>query len=180
MIPGAVIERYARAIFELGVEGGQTLELARMIQTLADAYETSREFRVALENPLVPEDQRDATIRELATRTGASELAANAVRLLVRRRRLAALPDIARRLSTLNDEKTGIVRAKVTSAVPLSEDFCQKLTQKLEASLKKKVVLERAHDPSLLAGIVTRIGDHTIDGSLKGSLQSLERNLLQA
>lgn len=179
MISSAVIDRYARAIFELGVEGNQLSSLSEEMRRFASAYTESRDLRMAMENPLVPDDQRDLVIKDVGARLGLGPLAINAVRLLAQRRRVSALPDIAKRLGGLADEKAGVVRAKVVSARPLSEDFYGKLAQKLEAKTKKKVVIEREQDPSLIAGVVTKIGDNTIDGSLKGRLQALERTLLQ-
>ena len=179
MISSAIVDRYARAIFELGVESGQLSQLTDQLRQFAAAYASSRELRMIAVNPLVPDEQRDAVLKEIGQKLGLGELAVNSVRLLAQRRRLAALPDVAKRLGGLADEKAGIVRAKVLSAAPLSEDFYAKLAQKLEAKTQKKVVIEREQDPSLIAGVVTKIGDHTIDGSLKGRLQALERSLLQ-
>lgn len=180
MSESAVADRYARAIFEIGVEQNQLDPLSQQIGAIAEAYGASAELRSVLDNPLVPEEQREAVLKELVSRLGLSELASNAVRLLARRRKLRALPDVARRLGTLRDERAGVVRAKVTSAQPLSESFVQQLTQKLEKATGKRIVLERRQDPTLIAGIVTQIGDNTIDGSLKGRLHDLERQLLQA
>lgn len=180
MSESAVADRYARAIFEIGVEQNQLDPLSQQIGAIAEAYGASAELRSVLDNPLVPEEQREAVLKELVSRLGLSELVSNAVRLLARRRKLRALPDVARRLGTLRDERAGVVRAKVTSAQPLSESFVQQLTQKLEKATGKRIVLERRQDPTLIAGIVTQIGDNTIDGSLKGRLHDLERQLLQA
>jgi len=81
-------------------------------------------------------------------------------------------------LAHLADEKVGVLRATVTSAEPLSEDYYQKLASELEKRTSRKILLERRQDPTLIAGVITRIGDHTIDGSLKGRLAALERQLL--
>jgi F-type H+-transporting ATPase subunit delta len=180
MIDSAVIERYARAIFELGVESGQLSGLTQEIGRFASAYQNSRELRVALENPLVPEAERDRVLKDMAARLSLGETGTSAVRLLAQRRRMAALPDIAKRLGGMADEKAGVVRAQVSSAVPLTEDFYQKLAQKLEQRLGKKIVIERVTDASLIAGIVTKIGDNTIDGSLKGRLAALQSQLLRS
>lgn len=177
---GPVVERYARAIFELGVESGQLELLSQKIGEFARAYAGSPELRSVLDNPLVDEPSREAVLSEIAARLGLSQLALNAVRLLAQRRRLHSLPDIARRLSSLGDERVSILRATVTSAVPLSETYYNQLQQELERATKRKIVIERREDPTLIAGVVTRIGDNTIDGSVKGRLIELERRLLQA
>jgi F-type H+-transporting ATPase subunit delta len=173
-----IAERYARAIFELGVESGTLAALVDEVRRFAGAYETSDDLRGVLENPLVPNEQRDKILRELASRLGLGPSALNTVRYLAQRRRLAVLPDIARRLDTLSDEKQGVVRATVTSAAPLSEAFYQRLSEQLATMVGKKVVLDRRQDPTLIAGVVTRIGDNTIDGSVRGRLETLERKLL--
>lgn len=172
-------QRYARAIFELGVETGQIETLVRQIAVFADCYAGSPDLAAVLDNPLVPEEQREAILVDLAARLGLAELVLNAVRLLALRRRLAALPEIARRLNVLSDEQAGVVRATVTSATPLPEEYYRALSQELEAALSRKVVIEKKEDPTLIAGVVTQIGDNTIDGSVRGRLGELERRLLQ-
>ena len=180
MIDSAVVERYSRAIFELGVEQNQLERVRAEVGRIASAYAQSPDLRAVLDNPLVDEDRRKQLLSELGSRLSLGELVQNFVKLLAARRRLRALPDIARRLGGLADEKAGILRASVTSAGPLPEAFFQKLTSELEAATRRKIVLEKSQDPSLIAGVVTRIGDNTIDGSLKGRLDELERRLLEA
>jgi F-type H+-transporting ATPase subunit delta len=177
-VSSPVADRYARAIFELGVESNQLEALTEQIGRIAEVYARNSELKSALETPLIEETKRDAVLREVAQRLGLGELATNSVRLLAARRRLRSLPDIARRLGQFSDERAGIVRATVTSAAPLSEAHYQALTAELERATKKKIVIDRKQDPSLIAGIVTRIGDNTIDGSLKGRLADLEGQLL--
>jgi F-type H+-transporting ATPase subunit delta len=176
----AVADRYARAIFEIGAESGTLGELAQQIAAIAAAYAANANLRAILDNPLVAEEQREAVLQEIAARLGLSEIATNSVRLLARRRKLRALPDIARRLGSLSDERAGVLRARVTSARELPESYYSDLTTRLEKATGKKIVLERRQDPALIAGVVTQIGDNTIDGSLKGRLHDIERQLLQA
>jgi F-type H+-transporting ATPase subunit delta len=173
-----VAERYARAIFALGVETGTLAALAQQVRLFADAYGSSLDLRSVLENPLVPAEQRQNVLREVATRVGLGPGALNTVRYLAERRRLALLPDIAKRLDSLSDEQQGVVRAAVTSAGPLPESFYQRLAEQLATLVGRKVVLDRHEDPTLIAGVVTRIGDNTIDGSIRGRLEQLERRLL--
>jgi F-type H+-transporting ATPase subunit delta len=173
-----IADRYARAIFELGVEDGSIQPLTDQLQGFAATYAAELELRSVLENPVVPAETRDTVLRQVAARLNLGAVALNSVRYLASRRRLTILPDIAKRLSELADDKAGVARAQVTSAGPLPESFYSRLAEELGALVGRKVVLERRQDPSLIAGIVTRIGDNTIDGSLKGRLEELERGLL--
>jgi F-type H+-transporting ATPase subunit delta len=175
----AIAERYARAIFELGVETNQLKRLSDDIDTFARAYVESAELRAVLDNPLVHPEKREAVLKDIGARIGAAELTLNAVRLLAQRHRTSALPLIARGLRSLADEQAGLLRVTVVSATTLSEAYLKELEQALEGALGRRIFLERRQDPSLIGGIVTQFGDNTIDGSLKGRLHELERRLLQ-
>ena len=170
-------ERYARAIFELGLEAGDDEALVAKIASFASVYRDTPELRNVLENPQVKTAERDAILRAVAGRLGLGALELNVVRYLARRRRLRALPEIAERLGRIADERRGIVRATVTAALPLPESFYERLIRELETLTGRHILLERRQDPSLIAGVVTRIGDNTIDGSLGGWLDRLGRQL---
>jgi F-type H+-transporting ATPase subunit delta len=175
-----VAERYGRAIFELGLETGTLPALTEELRRLADSYRKNAELRSALEDPVVSDSVRRGLLDELAARLGLSPQAKNAALLLANRRRLGALPEIARRLGTLADEKNGVVRVTLTSAEPLPETYAAQLIQQLEQSTGRRVIAEKKVDPSLIAGVVTTIGDHTIDGSLSGRLREMQQQLFAA
>jgi F-type H+-transporting ATPase subunit delta len=174
----AVAGRYAQALFQLGTEQGNLPALAAEIQRMADVYSSSADLRGVIDNPLVEEKSRVAILNEIAQRLSLGPVARNTVGLLADRKRLAILPYVARELAKLSDEKGGLVRATVTSASPLSETYFSRLKEQLEKSTGKKVQLEQKVDPTLLGGIVTRIGDKVIDGSLKSRLAALRESLL--
>ena len=176
----SVAERYAQAIFELGVETGGVTALIEDFHKLADVYEESEELRKIMNNPLVPEADRLGTMEEISERLGLTDLAKNAAGLLTRRRRMSAVGGIAKELDRLSDQRAGIVRASVVSAEPLSEAFAEKLTDELKAMTGRRIVLDRQHDPELLAGLIIRIGDQVIDGSARTKLAELSAHLLQS
>lgn len=175
-----VAERYAQAIFELGVETGGVTALIEDFHKLAELFKQSDELRKIMNNPLVPEADRLATINEVTERLGLTDLARNAVGLLTRRKRMTAIGGIAEELDRLSDQRAGIVRATVVSAEPLTEWFAEKLTEELRNMTGRRVVLDRKHDPELLAGLIIRIGDQVIDGSARTKLAELSAHLLQS
>ncbi len=175
-----VAERYAHAIFELGVETGGVTALIEDFHKLAEMYEESEELRKVMNNPLISVADRLATVNELSERLGVTDLAKNAVGLLTRRKRMYALSGIAAELDRMSDQRAGIVRATVLSAEPLTEWFAEKLTEELKTMTGRRVVLDRRHDPELLAGVVIRIGDQVIDGSARTKLAELSAHLLQS
>ncbi|MCC6215862.1 MAG: ATP synthase F1 subunit delta [Polyangiaceae bacterium] len=176
----AVAERWARAVFELGTETGQLKPLTDQLSRFAQTYAANPELRSVLDNPVVDERHRTEILSAIAQRLGLAPHAVNTVKLLAQRARLHALPDIARRLTQLADERAGVVRAQVVSAAPLGEAYVTRLAAELEKVAGKKVVIERSVDPALLGGLVARVGDHVIDGSLRSRLDRLERQLTES
>lgn len=178
MSEGAVAERYAQAIFELAAEANELGPVTEQLRKVAEVWTQSHELRVALENPVVGDAQRAGILADLASRLGVRGTALNALQVVASRRRLSALPAIARQLTRLSDQQQGVLRASIVSAQPLPDSYYQSLVSKLEAATKKKVLLEKHQDASLIGGVVARIGDSIIDGSIKGRLGELEKKLL--
>jgi len=173
----AIAERYARALFELADEAGQVAAVAAEVDRFAEMYLSAPELERALRNPAVEESGRDAVLRDLGARLSLSPLSLNTIRLMARRRRLGMIRDVSREIGRLADEKAGVLRATVTSATPLPDAYYDRLAAELEKRHGRKVLIDRKQDPSLLAGVVTRIGDNTIDGSVRGRLNALAREL---
>ena len=175
-----IARRYAQAIFELGVQSSSVSSLTEDFRKVAAAWQASPALQNVVANPLIEPSARLATMRELCDRLAVSPVARNAVGLLTQRSRLPALPAIARELARMSDERAGLVRVTVTSAVALSDADAAKLQAELEARTGKKVLLERKEDPSLIAGMVARIGDRVIDGSALARLERFKSQFLTA
>lgn len=180
MSVGAVAERYAQALFELGDESGTLSSLSDKLREFALTYESSRELRGALNNPVLSIEQRKGLVSEVAKKIGVPEVGIKGLQFMAQRGRLPALSATVERLTELSDEKHGVLRASVTTAVPMSENYYQSLSSQLSLATKKKIVLERSVDEDLVGGAIARVGDMLIDGSVRGKLQKLERDLLSA
>lgn len=175
MTSGAVARRYARALLAIGRDQGKDDLLATELERLSQAYEKSDELRLVLSNPVFTTSQRAAVLSELLKRLALSQTMQHFASLLLARGRTDALPAIARTLRTLVDENAGRVRARVTSAKPLEPMMEGRLRQALGSATGKMVVLEKHEDPSLLAGIVTQVGDVVYDGSLASKIAELKQ-----
>jgi F-type H+-transporting ATPase subunit delta len=173
-----VARRYAQALLEVGVDEGKLEKIVSDFDTVAHAWTTSGELRNAIENPLIPNAAKRAVIRELSDQIGATSTTQSALLFLVDRHRMRVLPYLAGALRDLADGREGVVRAEVTTAIPLSESYYARLQAQLERLTGKRIVLDRAVDPSLVGGVVTRIGDRVIDGSLRTRLDSLRDAIL--
>ena len=175
----AVARRYSRAIFEIGREKKQLDVIAKELQAVAELYETNEEFRSAVSSPMLSDEAREAIVEDVAKRLRATPHTVNLLRLLARRQRLAALSDMVRQLGELVDEHNGVLRATVRAATKLTPAYLDKLKAKIEASTKRKVVMTFEQDETLIAGVVTQIGDQVVDGSVRGRLDQLRESLQQ-
>jgi F-type H+-transporting ATPase subunit delta len=173
-----VARRYAQALLEIGVEQGILDRLVDEVSTVAQAWEASPELQNALENPLVAHAAKKAVLAELAEQISATQSTRNALQLLVDRRRTQALPYLAQTLRELADARKGVVRAEVTAATALADGYYARLQAQLEKMTGQRVVIDRKTDASLIAGVVTRIGDRILDGSLRTRLQSIRDAML--
>ena len=173
-----VARRYATALLELGTETGELDRLVDEIEGFAAAWGESAELRGAVENPLVALEAKKNILQDVAEKLGVGHTTRNTVMLLLDRRRLRTLPNVARYLREMNDAKKGLLRAEVTTAAPLSEAYYQKLQAQLEKMTGRKVALDKKQDPTLIAGVVTRIGDRVFDGSIRARLQSMRDALM--
>ena len=178
MTASVVADRYARALLELATETNQVASVAQQLRRVANTYQSSSELRTVLNDPSLDDAQRTNLVRVIGDRLGLSGLVQNTLRVLVQRRRLATLPEIAERLLKLSDDQAGIVKATVASAQPLTDAQLESIKSELERLTGCQVALERQQDPALLAGVVARVGDHVIDASLRGRFQELEQKLL--
>lgn len=174
----SVARRYAKALMELGVERGNYERLGKELGSLARAIKGSPELATTLTNPAFSREVREKVLRGVLTRIGAATEVVNFTRLLLDRERVAQLPDMARELAAMIDERAGRVEAVVTSAVPLTPVQEQALLQKLEALSGKKVQMRVVHDPALLGGVVAKLGDVVYDGSLRTQLHKMREELV--
>jgi F-type H+-transporting ATPase subunit delta len=174
---GSVARRYARALLSIGVADGQFENYAAQLGRIQQAYDVSPELRDLWLNPANDRDRRLKAIDSLVGPLELSPSVANTLRLLVERQRLADLPAIVRAYNELVDEKSGRVQAVVTSAVALTAELTGEIAAALATSTKKQIVLETKVDPSLIGGIVTRVGGTVLDGSLKTQLEQLRTTL---
>ena len=178
MIPGVIAKRYATALLELGSESGQLEALVDELQRAAAAYEGSPELRAALADPLIPLQAKQQILGEISTRLALGPASRNTLNLLLDRRRIRALPAIAQRLREMADEKRGILRAEVLTAMPLPEEYFTQLQQQLERVTGRRIALDRKLDPSIIGGVIARVGDTVYDGSLIARLRKMKENML--
>jgi len=177
MREGKVARRYARALFHAAVRTHAVEAVNDALQQLLDTLREQPPLQHLLVNPLIPRERKQQMVQETIGRH-THPLLASLLSVLVDKRRERLLPEVAHAFAQLRDEHLGIVRVQATTAYPLDSQQEQALIHSLERRTDKRVVLETHVDPSLIGGIVVRIGDTIIDGSVRGQLLRLRQYLL--
>jgi F-type H+-transporting ATPase subunit delta len=172
-------KRYARALLELAQEQSQVSKVASDLGDLEKAWNESAELRSVFENPAIGPEVRRKILESLASRMGLAPTVKTTLFLLSDRRRMRFLPDVVDAFRTLSEGVENQVRAEVTTAIPMPETFFSEIQRELERGTGRKVLLTRKQDPSIIGGIITRLGDRVLDGSLKTRLEELQDTLLE-
>jgi len=177
MLSGSIARRYAKALFALAVEANAVEKWAEGARALHAAIASSPELREALASPVVTREERLGLASRLAQALQFDAGPASLLALLAERNRLGHLARVAEHFGQLADEKLGNIRARVTSAVPLTEAEAQAVARRLAPAAAGKVIVERAVDPAILGGVVAAVGSLVYDGSLRSQLEDLRRTL---
>ncbi len=178
----AVAKRYARSLADAAGEKGRDL-LDRLAADLSLAAEViGRDTRLLrlFADPSVPARDKETVVGALAKKAKAADLTRKFLMVLIERRRMAALPAIARAFERIKDERLGMVAVEATTAVPLSATEVKRLRESLEKMTGLQVRLTLSVDPAVIGGARTRIGSRVYDGTLKRQLAILRDRLAEA
>ena len=172
-----VASRYANALFDLAKERGGLDEAGADLAALQQAVGESDDLARLLRSPIISRDEHARATAALAERIGASATVKNFLGVLANQRRLGALPAIIDEFARLLAAHRGEETAEVTSAQPLDESQLGSVRDAVATYAGRPVQLTASVDPSLLGGIVVRIGSRMIDASLKTKLHNLELSM---
>ncbi len=172
-----VARRYAKALFGLGEGPDGAERLLGELGELTEAASASPELRRVLFTPIHPRQERRAVVGELAQRLGLSSELRLFAQLLVDENRTGALPQIHAALRDLVDEARGRMLARVRTARPLTPDQLEALRRALAARTSGDVQIETEVDAALIGGVVVRMGDLLLDGSVRSQLEDLGASL---
>lgn len=167
-------KRYAQATFELARERGLLDQWTEGLSAIGQALQ-NRELAALLEHAKVTMLQKVRTIREVLPDT--DPVLQNLLCVLVARGLVEHFPEVERGYRRLLDQDRGREQVQVSSAVPLEEPERRRVSDFVTGLINKEVVMESRVDPSILGGLVIRVGDRLIDGSTRTRLQELSKRL---
>lgn len=172
-----VAGRYASALLETANEQDQLGPIEADMDTIQGALAESDDLKRMVRSPVFSAEDQTKALDAVLSQMSVNPLTLNFFKLLARNRRLFAADDIIRAFKALAAEARGEVQAEVVSAVALNDAQLGALKEQLKSSVGRDVQLETAIDPSLLGGLIVKIGSRMIDSSLKTKLATLNTRM---
>jgi F-type H+-transporting ATPase subunit delta len=170
------IRRYAEAAFQIAQRDDTVETWRKELDAAASIAADPRVGRI-LANPAVALEERNDRADRVFGKVAGPPVR-NLIKLMIRRGRIHQLPRLAAEFRRLDNARQGITLATATSAAPLTKDEVEALTRRMEQFAGGRIELDLQVDPSLLGGVVVRVGDRLIDGSVRGRLERLRNRLV--
>ena len=172
-IQASLAGRYATALFELARDERQLEAVGASLATLRQALRESDDFRELTTSPLISRDQAVGAMVTIAASMQLDPITSNFLGVLAQNRRLSQLPQVIRAFNMLAANHRGETTAEVTSAHPLTDDQVSALRTNLRNRLGRDVAVDLNVDPTILGGLVVKVGSQMIDGSIRTKLNTL-------
>lgn len=169
-----VAGRYASALFELAGEANSQKSVGEALKRFAEMVEASEDLQRLVRSPVFSVKDQLAALGALLAAAGIEGLAANFIGLVAANRRLFTVLDMIKAYGALEAAQRGEVPAEAISAVDLSAAQIKELKDQLKAVTGQDVALSTRTDPSILGGLIVKVGSRMIDSSLRTKLQNLK------
>lgn len=179
MINLSIARRYAKALLSIGKEDGRFKDYGDELSAFTYLLEREQELKNAIINPIYPRDSRQQVLRQILEMIKLSPIVTNFLNLLFDKQRIDGVLLICEVYQQLVDQLENVSRAQVMTAAPLSDDVIARIRQALEKITGGTVVMELQEKPDMLGGIVAKVGDLILDGSVRTQLQSLRETLIR-
>ena len=176
MIGSKVSKRYAKALFSLGQEDGNFEQYGRELFEFVEFFQDNEDFRKVASNPIFALEDRKKILEIVLDKSDFSGLMKNFLHLLLDKNRIETIEAIANHYSELTDVVSGVARAEIITAMPLKDEILGGIERSLEGLTSKKIKTEIREDKGLIGGVVVRIGDLVLDGSVRTQLEGLKES----
>lgn len=176
MLKGAIARRYAEAIFDIAQRQNTVDRTLEDVKGIAQVF-ANRKLAYLLREPQIPAKRKETALRQaLASRVLPTSL--NLALLIVQRELVEVMPNIASEFEALVLNYRNQAVAEVTTAAQLNEAQMASVKQALEHQTGKQIIIQTRVDPNILGGVIARVGDQIIDGSIRYRLSALQQQLL--
>jgi len=168
LISSKISRRYAKALFGIGREDGNYETYGKCLEEFARFCEENENFFKVISSKIFSTEERIRVLEAVLAKSDFPDVVKNFLRVLL---------DKAQHYRKLTDEVSNITRANIITARPLKQEALEELKQGLEKLTGKTVVPDVSEDDSLIGGVVVKIGDMILDGSVRAQLEGLKESL---
>jgi len=172
-IQASLAGRYATALFELAREERQLEAVGTSLATLRESLRESADLRALTTSPLIGREDALKAVKAVAASMGLDPVTAKFLGVVAQNRRLTQLPAIIRFFNLLAAAHRGETTAEVVSARPLDDSQVAALRSSLKSRVGRDVAVDLTVDPTILGGLIVKIGSQQIDGSIRTKLNNL-------
>ena len=166
--------RYAKAILSFALEQQKEVEVNNDMLLVANTIQDSKELQLLLNSPVLKTELKKSALKEIFE-SKTSPLTIGLINLLIDNKRLPILGEVAKKYNVIFDSLKGIEVAKVTTAIPLTEELNQQILRKVIEITGKQATIESIINPDIIGGFILRVGDIQYDASVANKLQVLKR-----
>jgi F-type H+-transporting ATPase subunit delta len=173
-----IADVYARALFEVAKEHDVLDRVHEELGEFAEALSEERTLQVFLFSPYFSSQEKREGVRKIVS--DADERVVNFLELLAERHRMPALFRIKRELDALWAEENKLLPVTVTSAIELDEGLVEEIGERIQEQTGRKVELSSNVDPEVLGGLMVRVGNMVLDGTVRNRLERLRKQVAKA
>lgn len=175
MIENIVGKRYAVALSDTIPDVSRLKSALENLQSFRQAFQVDPDLTRFFAHPSIPLSNKSAMVGEMCDRLSVDAAVRNLLQMLTRRKRILFLPNIADCFEGVVDERLNQVRIDAISASPLSAEQVDRLKTSLQNILGKNILIQTQVDPSLIGGLILRLGSLVVDATIKNRLALLKQ-----
>lgn len=170
--------RYAEALFQVGEETNSTTKLYEELNGVVNIMKSNKDFYSILKSPLVGKDDKKSLVERIFANQISASLS-NFLKIIIDKDRVSAIEAVEKSYKALLNKKNNIMEGIAITAIAMSDDELKKLEAKLSSKYNKNVTLVNEIDQSILGGVLVRLGNEEIDGTVKSRLVKMKDQLSQ-
>lgn len=176
MIQNEIAKKYSKALFSLAEEKDKFIKFKKDLNSIKEAFTEHKEFKNVLFHPRIKIEEKKRIFDRIFEEEISQEIY-NFIQLLIDKRRIFYIKAIINQFNDLVNDREKILEIEVVSAIELEEDMKDRLKDKLEKGMEYEIILNNTVDPEILGGLVLKIGDKIIDGSIQHELNTISEKI---
>lgn len=171
---------YSQALFELAVENNSTDVIEKQVFSLLTMMSKSLDFKSLIKDPTIKIDDQLLVIKKISKQFSFDHLFEKFLCFIISKRRFFYIDTILKDFISICSNSRGEVEAEISTAKNLDQSEINKIKEDLTSNFGSNIKLNYRHDPSLIGGLIIKVGSVMIDTSIKNKLQKLENKMIEA